>query len=57
MTFFEDGYPNDRMLSVEDLDEEDWPDADELDNNLFNGQDDVGHDSAEEEHIWICPGC
>ena len=54
-TFFEDGDldENDGMLSGEDLDGEEWPDADELDNFYLNEQNDVGCASAKEEHTWI----
>ena len=38
------------------MDEEEWPDAGELDNFYLNDQNDVGYDTAEEEHIWIRPG-
>ena len=56
-TSFEDGDPheNDGMLSGGDLDGEEWPDADELDNFCCNEQNAVGYDSAEED-IWIWPG-
>ena len=52
--FFKDGDPDetDGMLSGEDLDGEEWPDADELGYIDLNEQNDVGYDCAEEENIW-----
>ena len=44
------------MLSGKDLDEEERPDDGELDNFCANKQNDVGYESAHEEHIWIWPG-
>ena len=41
----------------EDFDGEERPDADELDNFYLHEHNDVGYGSAEEEHIWIWPGC
>ena len=57
-TSFENGVRDetDELSSGEDLDGEDWRDTDELDNIHLSVQNDVGYDSAEEEHIWIWLG-